>query len=218
MRDATLALLLFAAPALAQERPPVMPTRDVSVTYRVGGEGQASEMQMSWLTGQGLMRMDMPGGQGFMVVNAQAGSGFMVMPSMRMIMDLPAGAGQVNNLARASQSASFTREGSDRVAGTACTIWRVEDGGNTARVCTTADGLTLRASSGGGQSGQGTMEATRVQYGAQDVSRFARPQGFQTMQMPAGTGQPGAPAAGAAPGGSFPGPRGQALPPPGIQR
>ena len=216
MKHVFLALLL-AAPAFAQERPPIMPTRDVTVTYRVAGEGAPTEMKMSWLTAQGLMRMDMPGGQGFMVVNAQAGSGFMAMPQMRMIMELPAGAGGVNNFARASQTARFTREGSDRVANTPCTIWRVEDRGDTARICSTADGVTLRASSGGGQTGRGTMEATLVEYGAQDAARFARPQGYQAMQMPGGA--PGAPPA-APPGttgGSFPN-RGSALPPPGVAR
>ena len=216
MRPATLALLMLAGPALAQERPPIMPTRDVAVTYRVSHEGQPAEMQMSWLTAQGLMRMDMPGGQGFMVVNQQAGSGFMVMPSMRMVMDMPAGTGGVNNFARASQTASFTREGSDRVANTPCTIWRIEDRGDSARICSTADGVTLRASAVSGPAGRGTMEATRVEYAAQDASRFARPQGYQTMQMPGGAGaRPGA-APGS--GGGFPGPRGTALPPPGVTR
>lgn len=219
MRHATLALLLFAAPAVAQDRPPIMPTRDVAVTYRVGG-GQPGDMQMAWLTAQGLMRMDMPGGPGgsggFMVVNPQAGSGFMVMPSMRMVMDMPAGAGGVNNFARASQTARFTREGTDRVANTPCTIWRVEDRGDTARVCTTADGVTLRATAaGGGPGAQGAMEATRVEYGAQDAARFARPQGYQTTQMPGGGAAPPAPPPVA--GGSFPN-RGSALPPPGVAR
>lgn len=214
MRHAALALLLAAAPALAQDRPPITPTRDVSVTYRVTGEGAPAEMTMSWLATQGLMRMDMPGGQGFIVVNPQAGSGFMAMESMRMIMDLPAGAGGVDNFARASQSARFTREGSDRVANTPCTNWRIEDRGETGRACLTADGVTLRASSGGGQSGRGAMEATRVTYGPQDASRFTRPQGYQVMQMPGGGGAPaGTPPA----GGTFPN-RGSALPPPGVSR
>jgi len=218
MRHVVAALSLLATAALAQERPPIMPTRDVSVTYRVGGEGPPAEMRMSWLAAQGLMRMDMPGGQGFMVVNPQAGSGFMAMPAMRMLMELPAGTGGVNNFARASQTARFTREGSEQVAGIACTNWRIEDRGDTARICTTADGVTLRASSGGGQTGRGTMEATLVEYGAQDAARFARPQGYQAMQMPGGAAgaPPGAPPA--APGGSFPGPRGSALPPPGMTR
>lgn len=226
MRHTTLALLLLVAPAVAQERPPIMPTRDVSVTYRVGSEGQPGEMKMSWLTAQRLMRMDMPGGQGFIVVNAQAGTGFMVMPSMRMIMDMPPGSAEVTNMARASQNARFTREGGDRVANTACTIWRMEDRGDVARICVTGDGVVLRASSGsgpgggpgGGQGagmpGRGAMEATLVEYGAQDAARFARPPGYQSMQMPGTAG--GAPPA-AAPGGSFPN-RGSALPPPGVAR
>ena len=220
MRHATVAFLLLAAhPVLAQDRPTIMPTRDVSVVYRVTGEGAPSELTMSWLTAQSLMRMDMPGGMGFIVVNPQAGSGFMAMAQMRMIMDLPPGTGGVNNFARASQTARFTREGSDRVANIACTNWRIDDRGETGRACLTADGVTLRANSGGGQTGRGAMEAMQVTYAPQDAARFARPQGYQAMQVPGGAGaSPGTPPGGPPPtGGSFP-QRGSALPPPGVAR
>ena len=215
-----LALPLLAAwlatPALAQDRPEIFPTRDVAVTYRATSEGQTAELRMAWSAAQRLMRMDMPGGQGAMIVNQQTGAGFMVMPQMRMIMDMPADqAGAAARFTQASETARFTRDGSDRVANLPCTLWRVEDRGETARICTTADGVTLRAS-GGGAVGRGTLEALTVDYAAQDGARFARPQGYQNMQIPGaaqGGSQGGAPAAGA--GGNFPG-RGTALPPPGI--
>ena len=37
MRRTTLALLLLATPAAAQDRPQLTPTRDVAVTYRMIG-------------------------------------------------------------------------------------------------------------------------------------------------------------------------------------
>ena len=216
MNRLPLALLLLApltAPGLAQaqDRPAYMPTRDVTVTYRANAEGQPpAELKMYWLTAQGLMRMDMPGGQGHMVVNSQTGQGFMVMTPMRMVMDMPANQQGMARFARPSDTARFTREGNDRVANTPCVNWRVEDRGETARVCVTADGVTLRAQGGAGNA-RGAMEATLVEYGAQDAARFARPAGYQTMQVPGGAGGqvPGGPPA------ALPG-RGTALPPPGV--
>lgn len=204
-------LLLAPLMAQAQDRPVLFPTRDVAVTYRVSAEGQPAEMRMSWLGAQRLMRMDMPGGQGYMIMNQQTGQGFMVMQQMRMIMDLPAGAEGMARLTRASETARFTREGTDRVANTPCTTWRIEDRGETSRMCSTADGVVLRASSAG-QQNRGSLEAVRVEYAAQDAALFARPQGYQTMQMPGGAG-----GGASAPPGSFPG-RGTALPPPGMAR
>ncbi len=210
-----LASLLLAATIAvpvavqAQDRPVYFPTRDVTVTYRASADGQPAELKMSWAASQGLMRMDMPGGQGYMIVNSATGQGFMVMSQMRMIMDMPASQQGMARFTRASDSARFTREGTDRVANTPCTIWRVEDRGETARICSTADGVTLRAQGGSGNN-RGNMEATLVEYGSQDASRFARPAGYQTMQIPNGGGGPPGGPSGAMPG------RGTALPPPGV--
>jgi hypothetical protein len=50
----------------------------------------------------------------------------------------------------------------------------------------------LRAE-GTSQGRSGGMEATRVDFAAQDPARFRRPAGYQTMQMPQGVpgGMPG---------------------------
>lgn len=191
-----------ALPALAQDRPPAhMPTRDVSVAYRITGQGQGMEMRMSWLTARGLMRVDMPGGQGFLVIDQKSDApGFMVMEAQRMVMDLPRNQMPPVASMQPSASARFTREGTARIANTDCTIWRMEDQGRSGRACLTADGVMLRAE---GEGQQGQVEATSVTYGPQDAARFQRPSGYQTFQMPAGM-----------PGGGMP--RGTALPPPGM--
>lgn len=181
------ALLLIAAPAMAQDRPPIMPTRDVSVTYRMlGGQGPQAQQPfvISWNTQLGAMRSDMPGGMGWMVAEPRQGRAFMVMEQQRMVMDLPVG--QVMQQHMNSPTATFRREGNATVAGLPCTIWIVEDRGNTGRACVTADGVSLRVegTAAGGQTGG--MEATAVSFGPQDPARFQRPQGYQSMQMPGG--------------------------------
>jgi hypothetical protein len=199
MRRLPLALLLLAAPAAAQDRPPLTPTRDVAVTYRLLGGGPQAGQQaivIAWNAQLGAMRSDMPGGMGWMVADPRQGRAFMVMEQQRMVMDLPVG--QVMQQHMNSPTATFRREGSATVAGLPCTIWAVEDRGNRGRSCVTADGVPLRAegTAAGGQSGG--MEATQVTFGPQDPARFQRPQGYQAMQMPQGM-PPGARQPGAAP-------------------
>ncbi|UPY36201.1 DUF4412 domain-containing protein [Sediminicoccus sp. KRV36] len=203
-----LTLLLTAAawPAWAQDRPAITPTRDVAVTYRATTEGQPpGEIRMSWLTARNLMRMDMPGGQGWIVVNLAAGSAFMVTDAQRMVMDMPSAGASARMTP--SASARFTREGNARVANTDCVNWRMEDQGQTARVCMTSDGVMLKTESLAGQGpGRGTLEATAIAFGPQDAARFQRPAGYQSLQLP--PGMPGGPGGGM--------PRGTAMPPPGV--
>lgn len=174
--------LAVAPPALAQERPQLLPTRDVSVTYRVTGaraQGGMPQMTLSWLAARQAMRMDM-GGMGWLVADHRAQRGFMVMEQMRMVMDVP-----MEQALALPTRASFRRTGQDRVAGLPCTVWNFQDGADRGTACVTADGVTLRAQgTSGGESG--SMEATRVTYAAQDPARFQRPQGYQALQMPQG--------------------------------
>ncbi len=179
-----LAATLAAPMALAQDRPPIFPTRDVSVTYRVtGGPQPGTEMAMSWLAATRQMRVDLPGGVGFVVSDLANRRGFMVMEAQRMIVDVPAE--QAASMMRTFENARFTRGAADRVAGAACTNWSIEAPGQNGTACFTGDGVMLR-SQGTAQGVQGGMEAVRVTYGAQDPARYQRPQGYQTMQVPAG--------------------------------
>jgi hypothetical protein len=205
MRIAAL-LLLASLPAVAQDRPPAyIPTRDVAVEYRLQSEGQTQQMRIAWLAARGLMRMEMP--MGFAVMDQRSGQGFMAMTQQRMVMDMAAGNLPAGSLTRPPESARFTREGQERIAGQACTVWRMEDRGETARSCITADGVMLRTTAGSGNRAT-TIEATRVDYATQDPAQFNRPQGFQSLQLPPGIGT--------LPGGAFP-QRGTALPPPGLR-
>jgi hypothetical protein len=197
---ALLAALLAALPAAAQDRPPSHPTRDVTVTYRAPDQGGA--VRLSALAAQGLLRIDLPGEQGWMVSDARGG-GFLVLPQQRMVMDIAPGQDGTLRHLLPSAAARFQREGSDRVAETPCTVWRVEDRGARARLCITADGIPLRAEPIGRAGGR--IEATAVTHAAQDAARFERPAGFARFAMPAGVPGP-------VPGLT----RGTALPPPGL--
>lgn len=192
MRHALAALLLaLPSAALAQSAPPALfPTRDVTVSYRMSGgpQGAPQDIQMSWLTSQHLMRVDLPASAqegpmagGWMLLDQRSNRAQMIMERQRMVMNVegqvvPGGQGFTP-----SPNARFTREGSERVAGNACTVWRVEDGSHRARACLTEDGVLLRVQNDARPDQM--LEATRVAYGAQDPARFQVPAGYQSMDM-----------------------------------
>ena len=191
MRHAVLAAALLALPAAAQaqDRPQVFPSRDVAVTYRVSSQGQAAELTMQYAAQARLTRMTLPGGMGYVVADHRNQRGFMVMEPTRTIMDVPMQ--QAAGMQQQFENASFTRGGTEKIAGTDCTVWRYQGQGQSGEACITADGVMLRMQ-GNAQGQQGRMEAVRVAYGAQDAAQFRRPQGYQAMQMPQGLPQ-GAP-------------------------
>ena len=143
-----------AVAAQAQDRPQIYPTRDVAVTYRVSGQGQGAELTMQWSAAQRLMRMNMPGGVGYMVADHQNQRGFMVMEAMRTIMDVPMQ--QAAGMQQAMEEANFTRGGTEKIAGTDCTVWRYQGRGQAGEACITGDGVMLRA--------QGARRASRAAW------------------------------------------------------
>jgi hypothetical protein len=74
-----------------------------------------------------------------------------------------------------------TREGTDRVAGHECVVWRIEakkedpdDEAEAKRACVTADGVPLRVVEEKGEE-RSTTVATRVEYARQDPAQSACP-------------------------------------------
>jgi hypothetical protein len=191
---ATLAAAPAITPALAQDRPPLVPSRDVSVTYRAAGAPPGQEMRMAWRVADQKLRVDMPGGMGWSVMDQRAKTMFVVMEQQRIIMQMPLnnGPGGVSIPTQPPETAKFARGATATVAGQSCTIWHYENQGATGESCMTADGVMLR-STGTLNGRTATMEATEVSYGPQDAARFTAPSGYQQMQMPSGT--PGAPPA-----------------------
>jgi hypothetical protein len=198
------AAVLFAsaaAPAAAQQdRPPEAPTRDVALTYRVfGGAVPAgrAELRMAWLAAEGLVRTELPGGMWTVADAKNPARGFMVMEQMRMVMPMPAGAEAPRGAAAPGDAAAaatrYARAGTAAYAGQSCTVWCYENANQRdGEVCVTADGVTLRAASTRKGETAG-MEATQVEYGPQDPSRFRRPNGYQVLGPPAAAPDAGAP-------------------------
>lgn len=196
---AALTVLALAAPAVAQE-PPRIPTRDYAATYAMTGFGTEAPktMQMSFNAATKRQRIDMAeAGQNMSMIMELGGQRMWVLEHQtRMAMELTPGAGPGGDMPASpiEPDATLTRTGTDRVAGHACTVYRVaRQGKPQGTACVTGDGILLRGEfEEGGQRGR--MEATQLSLAAQPKERFEVPAGYQTMQMPAMPGgAPGQP-------------------------
>jgi len=186
---------LLAAPAWAQQRPLVQPSRDVAVSYQVRGVAvpgmppgpQLMEVAYSAVTQR--LRLVSPGyPQGYAVVALAARRILLVLPAVRSYVPM-AMRGPEMALLTGDPALRFRPAGHDMVAGLRCTIWGIVDteaGGRRGSACITADGVLLRGDDGrGGRS----VVATSVHYGHQPAGLFAVPDGFHRIEMPRLTGQ-----------------------------
>jgi len=184
-----------AVPAVAQDHPPVMqPSRDVMVEYHVAGitQGapQRSDTIRMYFTDHGMkMRIEPVGQPAYSIVDRTNARMVMVMTPQHAYVELPYDPKHV--MAFDDKGATFTRVGSDTVAGIGCTLYQTKRQDRSGQVCLSDDGLLLRAKSDNPGQG-GTMEATQVSYGPQAASLFTPPPDFQKMDMASmAHGQPG---------------------------
>jgi hypothetical protein len=191
---------------MAADRPTLQPTRDVVVEYHIlsqtgapPGAPRPDSMKVYFSANGTRMRIE-PGGQpAYIVMDRTAKRMEMIMPSQRSYMELPYDAKQVESFS-AAEGSTFTRKGSNTIAGIKCTVWDVQSPQGNGSACITDDGVMLRAEGQDAQHHGGGMEATSVVYGAQPAGLFMPPDGFRKMGMPAGMGAPPG-----APGGRPPG-------------
>ncbi len=175
-RVATVLLLSCHALALAQEKPPITPLRDVDITYSMAQPiqgGPPLTQRMRWSVTAGKLRVDPPSPGLYMIIDYRTKRLAVVKDSERAVLDMNASA---PGLPGAASSASFTRGGADQVAGLACTNWQTTDAsGRPTLICVTVDGVMLRAS----QDGHALLEAASVTFGAQDPAAFLPPDGYR---------------------------------------
>jgi hypothetical protein len=192
---AALTVLALAAPAAAQE-PPRIPTRDYAATYAMTGfRAEAPKtMRISFSAATRRQRIDMAeaGRDMSMIMELGGQRMWMLEHARRRAMELAPGAGPGREVPAGplEPDARLTRIGTDRVAGHACTVYRVvRQGQPPGTACVTGDGIMLRGEfEGGGRRGR--MEATELSLAAQPRERFEVPADYRTMQMPAMPGQP----------------------------
>ena len=167
--------LALAEPARADDKPAMVPQRDVDVHYQIAGktpDAQPRQQRIRWSVAQARMRIDPPSPGLYMIGNFQTGRMEVVKPADQSVLDM--GPGSFDPHA----DASFRKLGGDQVGGLACTNWQTADnGGQPTVLCLTSDGVMLRASHGD----QVLVEANSVSYGPQDPAAFTAPESFRRI-------------------------------------
>ena len=174
MRPLVAAAMLWSGAALAQERPPALPTRDVDVTYQSGNGAKAVQQRLRFSTELQRSRLDTPTPGFYVITDYRAHTMLAVSDADHGVLDMKAPA----NLPGAAPGGAFVRRGQDQVAGLACTEWQTTDSaGQPALACFTGDGVMLRARRGN----QVLATATKVAYGPLDPALFAPPPSYERV-------------------------------------
>lgn len=188
-----LVLAASAAPAWAEDQPPLVPTRDAAVTYQVRGQnGQDRTVHMFFDAREQRVHIDLTGRPGFLVIDHKTKQVTVVNSAAKAYVEMPAPP-EMGNLMFRSPDLQFTRKGTDKIAGIPCTVWTLAPGkGEGGVACITNDGIVLSGHPASATSDQGGIKAVSVTYGAQPASLFAPPPGYQRLQPQTST-EPGAP-------------------------
>jgi hypothetical protein len=183
---------LPGARAQQPDRPPELPTKDVTVHYRLEGvvPGYPRAIQITYGGAGAEVRLDY-----FRWLEAK-------YPYLTLIFDRPADRlisvhpesrsyadRQIGNIhnpgAFLSPNMTLTRQGVEMVAHAPCTVWKIAvpgkaDDGGTA--CVTDDGIVLRLASK--VPTPTTMTATTIHYDAPPEGAFTPPEGFKREPEP----------------------------------
>lgn len=189
---ALLAVAGMAGPASAQstDGPLLAPNHDVGVLYRLGGAMRvhgAEKLQASYVDGARRTRLDYfrwsEAKYAFdaRIFDRESKREFEIRPEVAAYVDRPIDK-QPNPGLFLTRDMSFTRLGTETVAGTACTDWGITvQGMPRGGACVTDDGVLLRLTSADGVA---LMTATLVAYGKAPDSAFVPPDGYTRLNRP----------------------------------
>jgi hypothetical protein len=177
----------------AADRPVFPPSRDVAVTYRLSGQAEAGgtdPVTLDYSAGLQKLRADL-GASRDVIVDLRDKSLAVLLPQQHLAIKTGAGR-EIDRLMTLPDTAAMHRAGADRVAGYACTIWRVTTKDLNGTLCITDDGVPLRGHGTDAKNRSSGFEATQVVYGPQPADLFEVPAGLRQMDMTAlaGLGRP----------------------------
>jgi hypothetical protein len=167
------AVLAAVVSLAAGEAPPLIPTRDVDVTYDLpGAAGAVLHERLRWDTAGHRLRVDPPGSGVYMITDYMAHRMSIVRDASRSIVEAVAPAAGLPG----TSLAPYQQDGSDRVAGVSCTEWAtIDTEQHPVAVCVTPDGVLLRVR----RDGRTLLSARQVTFGPQDPALFRLPADYR---------------------------------------
>ncbi len=165
-------MALLPAAVRAEERPPILPSRDVDITYIVPTPAGATRQHLRFNAERQLLRLDPPGGGIYVIIDFAAGRMSTVRDADRSVIEMTAPKTWMPGLGQAH----YTRRNTSTVAGVPCTEWQTTDSeGRDVHICLDHDGVMLRVNLHG-NSGAATLAVA--------VERHAEPQAPALFQVP----------------------------------
>jgi len=178
-----LALALVAPAQGVEEKPQLLPTRDVDIIYDVTRPPRLKiRERVRWLAGEHLERVDGPD-RSATIFNRGTNEITLLSAAKRTYTKLE---GAPRRLLDPQLGAELKRGNEAIVAGLQCIDWSWTEDVETHTVCTTADGVVLRLI----VDGKTVIEARSVNYAPQKPGLFQVPPDYTPALAPDGAAEP----------------------------
>jgi hypothetical protein len=178
---AAFALLLTGSPLGAEEPtpPPLLPTRDVDISYRSTRPDQPTIVERRrWSASDRLVRSEGPD-KSTTLYDRDAHQITVLNPKNRTYLKLE---GSLRQPLDPEKGKPLKRGGESVVAGLHCTDWSWTEDAETHTVCLTPDGVMLRLV----VDGKTVMQALSVKYDRQPAELFRVPPDYTPALAPEG--------------------------------
>jgi hypothetical protein len=169
--------------AWAEERPQLLPTRDVDITYDVTRSQRPKVRErVRWLAGEHLERAE-SSGRSITIFDRNAHEVTLLIPANRTYRKLD---GAPRRRSEPDPDAVLKRGSGAAIAGLSCTEWSWTEDVETHTICATADGVMLRLI----VDGLIVIEARTVTYAPQRAALFRVPPDYTPALAPDGGAEP----------------------------
>ena len=177
------AAFFLIVPALAEQRPQLMPTRDVDITYDViRSQRPKVRERVRWLAGEHLERVELSG-RSITIFDRNAHEVTLLVPANRTYRKLD---GAPRRRSEPAPDAVLKRGSDVVIAGLSCTEWSWTEDVETHTICATADGVMLRLI----VDGLTVVEARTVRYAPLRAELFRVPRDYTPALAPEGGAEP----------------------------
>ncbi|QNT77342.1 DUF4412 domain-containing protein [Entomobacter blattae] len=165
--------------------PPLMPQKDVTVTYLVQAEDQPKQKSVKiYFSGKGdLLRIDEVDGQGQIVLDRKKQLITIIMNADRVYTQISKKK-EIRNPFLLDSSMRFQQQGRKQLVGQACTVWQIQSDHGESIACVTDDGVVLQQDGADGAGVKGHLIAQSVVYGTLPVALFEPPAGYERRDPP----------------------------------
>jgi hypothetical protein len=180
---AGLAFLALGPTADAQERPQLVPTRDVDISYKITRPDQPVIVERRrWLAGEHLERVDGPD-KSTTIFDRNKDEIILLNAAKRTFRKLE-GAGR--RLPEPGAGVVLTRGEKSIIAGLTCVEWTWPEDTETHTACVTPEGVLLRLAI----DGRTIIQARSVHFAAQKPELFQVPPNYAPALAPEGAPEP----------------------------